>query len=313
MRRRFLMGVLMIWLACSCSLPERAWTAPGTPHSLSFGQGVYINSNQIDKVSSLRMAAQRQIDWVALDFDWASTQPTPKQWNENESFSQSMKLAHCFGLEILVSVRNPPAWALTPRGPDADLTAVLVESLARRYPSLGALELFPGANTLAGWGVAPDAAAYSVVFKAAQERLDAQKLEVYLVAGGLLNISTVPGDVPDVDFLQKMYAAGARPAIVAMRLVNLAGQPLDAPSATSLRHYEEIRSIMVANGHAEGLLWITDFIPPAQAQPGSWLTQGFAMMKSQLYLGVVFYTPLTALVAADVVRMDAMCPSLVRK
>jgi len=288
MRPRYLIGLLNCLLVCSLAFPSRVWAAPGTPASLEFGYGARIETNSPNMADSMRLAEQLQIDWVALDLDWADLQPEPGAWREDNSFSRAILLARSLGLEALVSIRHPPAWALTAQGPAANATADLIVELAKRYSNLGALELFPEANTLAGWGSAPDAVAYAGVFSAVQARLETENLPVYLVAGGLSNTLSAPEDVRDLDFLQQLYAAGLRPAIVGMRLQGLSGQPLETPSATSLRHYEEIRAVMTANGHAEGLLWVTAFSMPEGAA-AEWLGQAYELMQAQLYLGAAFY------------------------
>jgi hypothetical protein len=305
MQRKLLLGMSICFLAGSLFLTAPASAAPGTPASLEFGYGARIDSGGLYVAASIRLAAHMQMDWVALDFDWNSIQSAPGLWNEASSFSNAILLARSLGLGALVSVKNAPAWAMTARGPDAEATATLVSSLANSYPNLHAVELFPEANTISGWGAAPDAAAYASVYNTVQARLDADRLDVYLVAGGLLNTLTAPDDVRDVDFLEALYRAGLRPAIVGIRLQTLAGQPLDAPSPVSLRHYEDIRVVMTANGHAEGLVWITNFALPEQSTTDDWLVQAYELMQAQLYLGAAFYAPLNP-PAGGLVGMDGM-------
>ncbi len=289
--RTLLMGGLMFLMACRPLPAERESNPPGTPHSLDFGYGTRIETDEPGADSSLRWAAQNKFDWVALDFDWNATQPAPGTWNEDSSFANAIRQAHSLGLATLVSVKNPPAWAVNATGPNAVETARLILTLGRKYSSPTAVELFPAANTRSGWNAAPSPAAYAQFFEAIQESLQTENLEIYLIAGGLSNTLTSPEDMRDVDFLEQLYAVGLRPTILGIRLENLQGNPLDVPSQNSLRHYEEIRAIMVANGHQEGLLWITGFNLPAGTQPETWLRQAAPMMKSQLYLGTVFYSP----------------------
>jgi hypothetical protein len=47
---------------------------------------------------------------------------------------------------------------------------------------------------------------------------------------------------------------------------------------------------MIANNHSDGLLWITGLSLPAETEQAPWLQQAYPIMKSQLYLGAVFYS-----------------------
>jgi len=288
--QKLIIGILICLAACAPAHSQPDNQTPGTPHSLDFGYGARINTDGQFGDSALRLAAQMKLDWVALDFDWASIQPAPETWNEDAAFSNAIRLAHSLKLEILVSIKNPPAWTMTPNGPSVEDTANLVLTLARQYPNIAALELIPGANTRAGWNATPDANAYARLFETVKARAEAENPKIYLVAGGLRNTLSYPEDTRDVEFLAQMYAAGLRPAIIGIHLENLAGDPLDAPAPDTLRHYEEIRAVMTANGHSDGLLWITGLSLPAETDQAPWLEQAYPMMKSQLYLGAVFYS-----------------------
>ncbi len=290
--RQLLTGILILLVACSPTQPQstRPTAAPGTPQSLEFGSGARIEMNDPRVEASLRLAARNRLDWVALDFDWEAAQPAPDAWNEASSFSNALRLARSLGLEALVSIKNPPAWALTSTGPDVEQTARLVLKLSRWDSHPSAIELFPNANTIAGWNAPPDANAYARLFESTQARLEAENLKVYLAAGGLSNLLSSSEDIRDVDFLGQLYAAGLRPAILSIRLESVTVDPLAPPAPDSLRHYEEIRAVMTANSHNDGLLWITCLSLPAETEQTPWLEQAYPMMKSQLYLGAVFYS-----------------------
>lgn len=290
--RKLLTGILIFLVACSPARPQstQPTAAPGTPQSLEFGHGARIETNDPRVEASLRLAAQNRLDWVALDFDWETVQPAPDAWNEASSFSNTLRLARSLGLETLVSVKNPPAWALTSTGPDVEQMAKLVLKLSHGDSPPSAIELLPSANTRAGWKATPNANTYARLFENIQARLEAENLKVYLAAGGLSNLLSSPEDVRDVDFLGQLYAAGLRPAIISVRLESVKVDPLAPPAPDTLRHYEEIRAVMTANGHSDGLLWITGLSLSAETEQVPWLEQAYPMMKSQLYLGAVFYS-----------------------
>jgi hypothetical protein len=279
-------------------IPAPVSAARGTPESLEFAYGARINVHGPQVERSLYLAAELNLDWVAFDFDWTLDWPEISKWDQTTRFAQAMNLAGKLGLTVLVSVKNPPAWALTERGPEPGLSAALVSELTRRYSHLKAVELYPGANTRSGWGAVPDPAAYARLLQTVQTRLEMEKREVYLAAGGLSNQSTAPEDIPDLEFLQGLYSAGLRPVILSLQFSALTGEPLDDASASSLRHYEQIRKLMIDNGQADGLLWVTRLSPPLTGADATvqsdWLKRASEQIRSQLYVGAVYYQSLNS-------------------
>lgn len=277
--------------ACSPAQPQPASNTPppGTPQSLEFGHGARLNAADPRLELAVNQAARNGLDWVALELDWETLQPAPNAWNLPPAFESALQTARAQGLFVLVSVQNPPEWVLTPAGPDAAHTAELALKLARLHAPPAAIELFPAANTRAGWGAAPNPAAYARLFETVRQRLEAEGKLVYLAAGGLSNTTTAPEDLRDVDFLAYLYAAGLRPAILSIHLDALTGDPLALPAPDTLRHYEQIRAVMTENGHVDGLLWITRFTLAGGVDAEPWLRQAHAMVKSQLFVGAVFW------------------------
>jgi hypothetical protein len=114
--------------------------------------------------------------------------------------------------------------------------------------------------------------------------------------------------INDLNFLQTLYASGGKNSIdvLSLRLDETTGDPLSPPDGKNyqlLRHYEEIRSVMLANDHATGLLWVTHLSTPSgkintsdqiyqdKAKKDAWLAQASLQLRSQLYIGAVFYQP----------------------
>jgi len=289
--QKLLTGILIFLIACS---PLQQATLrppgppPGTPLSLEFGYGTRLDINDPHLETSLRLTAQHGLNWVALDFDWEAVQPAPDAWNHRSSLSEALRLAHSLGLNTLVSIKNPPDWALSVDGPGAKYTIELVSRLLHADWPATAIELFPGANTSAGWKATPNAIAYASLYQQVQAHLEAEHHKVYLVAGGLSNRLLSTEDLPDVDFLGQLYTAGLRPAIISLGLHAINGDVFSPPAVDVLRHYEELRAVMISHQHKDGLLWITDFYLSAEIQAEPWLKQAYPMMKSQLYLGAVF-------------------------
>jgi hypothetical protein len=210
-------------------------------------------------------------------------------------------------IAILLSVTHAPAWAMTPTGPDPNLTTSLILSLARMYSgSLRAIELYPAVNTARGWGSAPDPIAYAALYQAAQAALNAEDHDIQLITS--LTPAGDPADMGDRAFLKKLYQQGAASwmKILGVRLPRLAGDPMGDPKAqgnleqgtTVLRHYEILRQVMLQNDHKQGLIWLTGFTWPANLAGDQteaqtyWMTLAYQLVRSQLYIGVAIFQQL---------------------
>jgi hypothetical protein len=272
-----------------------ALAARGTPDSPDFGYGLRVDVNGVRVEESLLLADQMGLDWVALDFDWNAAWPDPSRWDSSTPFGRAARLADSLGLTLVFSVSNPPVWAMTPTGPHPELTAALLCDLKRLFPNLEAVELYPRANTLAGWGAPPDPARYAALMQVTQERLERKQLAIFILAGGLTNRISAPQDQLDTVFLQGLYNAGAAPQIVSLRIEQISGTPLDGPAANTLRHFEQVRDVMNINKQTESLIWVTGFDLPAELiaadvqTQSDWLAQAYGLMRSRLYFGASFY------------------------
>jgi hypothetical protein len=280
----------------------------GTPGSSEFGFGALVDLNGQSVEDGIQLASNLQLDWVKVEVSWSALQSTKGGELDWSSCDQAFQSLSHYKLNSLVSITQPPAWSLTAHGPDSALALKFIQQILQKYgPSIAALELFPAANTRAGWGTAPDPGAYMALWKTVSHGLEAAKTPVLLVAGGLVpgKTDSKVGRVDDLEFLQGMYSAGARDLVqvVSLQLLNPTNAPEAAPDQselTVLRHYEEIRQVMLHNDHGKGMLWITGMgIPQSldafgaatdslQQKQADWLAQAFNQLRSQLYIGVAF-------------------------
>ena len=282
-------------------IPARA--ASGLPNSAEFGYGARLDVWGQEVELAINAASSVGVDWIGVDFDWQRHWPDAAAPVNLEPLDRVMAIAQSQGINVLLSLTHAPTWALGADGPDIGQTSALVTMLANRYPqSLLTIELFPTANTSAGWGVPPDPGAYVALFQACQAILQTTGSQVLLVAGGLSPLGQSPsvGDMDDLDFLNGLYKAGAANfmSILSLRLSPAEGEAMTPPGETAsrvLRHYETVRQVMLQFNHANGLIWITGFSWPVQSKVTSpegqirWLNQAFQLMKSQLYIGVAFF------------------------
>ncbi len=256
---------------------------------------------------SLSIAAGLGLDWIAIDFDWAALMPDPNHLPDLSALNEAIASARRSNTAVMLSLIHAPAWAMTPNGPEPNLTASLVISLARMYAgALRAIELYPAANTAQGWGAAPDAAAYAALYQATEAALNSNNQDILLVAS--LAPATGPEDTADRAFLKKLYQQGAASwmKVLGLRLPRLSGDPMADPKSqenleqgmTVLRHYEVLRQVMLQNDHPQGLIWLTSFSWPASLTSGQveaqtyWLALAYQLIRSQLYIGAAFFQQL---------------------
>jgi hypothetical protein len=254
----------------------------------------------------MSMATDLNLDWICVPVPWSRYQPDASQAPRLEVLDQVMQFAAENRIAVLVSISSAPAWSRSSLGPDPASTAQFVLALARRYPqAIQAVELFPGANTRAGWGALPDPQAYYAMFAQVEEQTRGLDNSLLLVAAGLqpLPSPTPSGDLNDLEFLQNLYMLGASKImpVISLRYSELTGDPLAAVNDgehRKFRHYEEVRRVMVENQHQKGLIWITHLSLPSgtisvpdfafhdiNAQT-SWMSQAYLQTRTQLYVGV---------------------------
>jgi len=282
-----------------------------------FGIGGRIISWDDRADITIQAAAALGLDWISVDIDWAEIWPEAGASANINTIDEIFTNAHELGLRCLVSIVNPPYWAMSESGPDPDITAGFVAQLVRLYPNrVAAVELFPGANTTVGWNTTPNPEAYLEVYKKTLANLHEINPEILLIAGGLMPINDTGanGQFNDLEYLQKLYDAGARELIpvISLRLSGISGTPIDEPGIENskvFRHYESVRSVMIENGHEGGTIWITGFSWPTdpphmsisennELNPSAlgaekqalWFAQAYQLVRSQLYIGAVFHS-----------------------
>ena len=278
----------------------------GVPGSAEFGFGsdIYPDEPYVDQ--ALQMAGELDLDWIQVHITWSSIQPEAGQPLRMERIDPIMAFAAQRGIAVMFSLTGTPTWARTGTGPDTALTAQMVTALAMAYPgTLQAVELFPGANTLSGWGARPDPQAYTNLYRICADRLQQSGISILLVAAGLRPADLVQGDMHDLTYLDGLYKAGAASAmpVISLRFENVTGAPSVFPDSQNpgvLRHYEEIRQVMTRNDHHSGLIWIThlgslsgkisatDSAYLDMNMQSNWMALAYRQLRTQLYIGVTF-------------------------
>ena len=295
-----LLGVCLM-LATQLFAPQYAQAANGLPNTLKFGYGARLNPLGQEVSLALNTVTSIGIDWIGVDFDWSQLWPVQKNQPKLDTLDEVISHAHKNRVNVLLSITHPPAWALSAKGPDPEITSGLVTRLADRYQdSVLAIELFPEANTTRGWGARPDPKAYAALLTASWNELRAIGSPTILIAGGLRPTSADQSgnDMDDLAFLSALYNSGAKDLmpVVSLHLTDLSGATMASPDARNpyvLRRYELTRQIMLKHQHEEGLIWITGFSWPdsnrsSPEEQSRWINKAFQLIRSQIYIGAAF-------------------------
>jgi hypothetical protein len=293
-------GLLLVIVSL---LPRAAIAANGMPNSPQFGYGVRVDIWGESPEESIGKAGSLNLDWIAIDLDWQRLQPEATELPFWEQVDAAISQAAQHQVDIMLSITHAPQWAMNSDGPDPQKTADLVAQLAKRYSDMFlALELFPAANTAQGWGHPPNPKAYHELLKASTNILKHTNPEIIIVGAGLQPDLSSSEDMDDLVFLSELYAVGAKDSmpVVGVRFPPLGSNPLTANHRADelvLRHYEEIRHLMVENGHSNAIIWITGFSWNPSTQTNSsdqaaWMKQAFLLFRSQLYIGAAFFDSL---------------------
>ncbi len=275
--------------------------ASGFPNSPEFGYGVSLSTTGQQISRAMAIAPELGIDWIAVNFDWASLWPNYEQEPDLSALFAVIENARQNKINILLSITNPPAWAASPNGPDPDSTTTITLSIVAKYPdTVLAVELFPGANTATGWGAAPNPDAYIGLIQNVRNAIANQNLRTLVIPG--LSVLSGPADsanVEDLVFLSKFYEADLPTPIVGINYPETIGQPFAEPTQTEpdvLRHYEIVRNFMLQNNHRTDLIWITGFSWPIQLvsaeEQADWVYDAYKLLKAQLYIGAAFFNSL---------------------
>jgi hypothetical protein len=293
------------------AFPHPVFAAVGLPNSASFGYGARLDMWGEDVYAALDLAANMGLDWLAIDVDWARHWPAIDQPADFSKLDYVLQAARQKQISILLSLTHAPAWALTATGPEPSFTNALLQSILAVYSDvIQAVELFPGANSSARWGAAPNPQAYLTMLQTVRQGCDAAGRTVYLVTTvEPILPGTENGSLDDQVFLESLYMLGGKGylPIIGIRFPMLMGAPMSDQSdlyPIVLRHYEGLRALMLQHEHAHGMIWITGFswptsgtadpmdpltLPVTPAHQAQWVNQAFQLLRAQLFIGTAFF------------------------
>lgn len=251
---------------------------------------------------------------IRLAVPWAAYEPAKGTYSW-AALDAVVSAASAQGLGVLGVVNTTPDWAraantslyVPPTAP-ADL-ASFMGALAKRYVSkMTAFEVWNEPNAATSYAPAPDPAGYTALLKAAYPAIKKAQPGATVI-GGVLGSTVTWGSwtLNPVDFVQQMYAAGAKGSFDALSFhpyqystkfsagASLANSPLN--QVTSMRN------LMVSNGDGTKKIWATEYgLPTNQvsaAQQSDYISDFLTTWRSLAYAGPAYVYTLVDRNSAD--------------
>jgi hypothetical protein len=224
-------------------------------------------------VRDLQLVKEMGFGWVKQSFAWRDIETNGKGlydwWKPDTIVAQTEEA----GLDLLVRIDRQPFWAqaesepLLENAPPGNLDDFgdFCRDLATRYRGrIRAYQVWNEPNLSREWGnEPPDPAGYTRLLATCYQAIKSADPEAIVISAGLAPTGTMPpAAMPDTDFLQGMYDAGAAAYfdVLGVNAPGYAAPPEMSPEEGEARYghrffvfrrVEDIRDIMVANGDEE--------------------------------------------------------------
>ena len=218
--------------------------------------------------------------WIKQEFPWDDIMNVRRSYAWDKS-DRLVALTERLGLKMLVRLGHIPEWALLnppgPHGLPVNLTDFgdFCGAVATKYKGrIAAYEVWNEPNLAREWNdQPPDPVGYVELLKACYLALKRADPQAIVISAGLAPNTCADGcgAMPDAEFFQAMYAAGAGSYcdMLGVHAPGYASPPERSPAEVEadpdwgtrvwvFRHVEDIREIMLANGDADKQIAITE-------------------------------------------------------
>jgi polysaccharide biosynthesis protein PslG len=224
------------------------------------------------------------VGWIRADLAWSSVQPNSADEYHWENFDRVVRLANARGMRVLPIITYTPRWARADACPDNKKCrprdpaeyARFARAAVERYAPKGVRtwEVWNEPNLGIFWGPSADAALYTQLLKQAYTAIHAADSGATVVSGGLAPTSTGGRNIAPRQYLEEMYAHGAKGSFDAVGF-HPYSFPLSPTFYNKTNAWSQmadtewsIRSVMAANGDSGKKVWLTEYGAPTGG-PGS--------------------------------------------
>jgi hypothetical protein len=256
-------------------------------NNLAFGiSGGMASLSPAAQASELAGIKATGVGWVRYDIDWNNIEQSPGQYNWGP-YDQEVQDIAAHGLRSLAIIDYTPPWArqsqcsgskfCAPADPNA--YADFAAAVASRYQGYGLsdYEIWNEPNNVNFYQPAANPTAYTAMLQATYSRIKQVEPRAIVITGGTAPEDSSNGYLSPTDFIQGIYAAGARGYFDAV-----AAHPYTWPYSPAWPNPDgawgqmtTMHNIMAANGDGGKKIWITEYGAPTGG-PGSVALSGFS-------------------------------------
>jgi polysaccharide biosynthesis protein PslG len=254
--------------------------------SPEYGVQVFLWWQPMTTDRDLKLAKDAGFSWIKQNFSWVDMEGAKKgalDWTESDRI---VAKAAQYGLDIIARVDKAPGWASKGAAKNQPMANYgdygdFVAAMAARYKGkIRAYEIWNEPNLGREWGSQADAVEYVKLLKVAYERIIQADPKATIISAGLSPTTSWGENVPDEDFLKRMYVSGARPYFDVLG-AHAAGykappetDPADLVNGKAnqycawgtecariyvFRHLEDLRKIMVDNSDGSKQVAVVEF------------------------------------------------------
>jgi len=234
----------------------------------------------------LQLARDAGFTWIKHQFPWMDIEGAGKGALDWTWADHVVDNAEKYGLKIIARVDKEPAWARkgASKGPIGNYNDFgdFVYALASRYKGrIAAYEIWNEPNLAREWGGRqPDAVEYRKMLEIASQRIRKADPQALIISAGLSPTTSWGDAIPDVEFLKRLYVAGAKPYfdllgahaagykappetnpadVAAGKNKDYCAWGKECASIYCFRHLEELRAVMVQNGDSNKQVAVVEF------------------------------------------------------
>ncbi len=263
----------------------RPSSPPATMASPDFGIQAFLWWRPEVAHRDLGLIRDAGFTWVKQWFAWRDIEGKGKGQYDWETADRVVSQVEEFGLKLIVRVDHEPDWAGPPPA-NTDHFANFLAALVTRYKGrIHAYQVWNEPNLAREWGnKPPNAQEYTQMLKKAYQVIKQIDPNAIVVSAGLAPTTELSQRaVPDTQFIQAMYNAGAKPYfdMLGAHGAGYKAPPEMDPGAVAndpnfynvgdvncpgpacriycFRHVEDLRQIMVDNGDANKRVVVLEF------------------------------------------------------